>query len=170
MRRRLDRARRYVKLAHLKRNGAATMSKWIKRSLCALMLAAITLPALAERPFPANTQRGAMTLGVFPAVTMNGVARQLSVGARIFNRHNTIDMPETITGNNIVVNYTEDNMGYIDRVWILTREEAAQDLPSMDAALAAAAAAQAAAAQAEAAQAAADAAAKASAAATAASQ
>jgi len=153
--RRLERARIYAKLAHLKLKGAATMSsKWIKRSLCALLLAAVTLPALADRPFPANAQRGAMTLGVFPAITMNGVARQLSVGARIFNRHNTIDMPETITGNNIVVNYTEDNMGYIDRVWILTREEAAQDLPSMDAALAAAAAAQAAAAQAAAAAAA----------------
>ena|SRR5471030_616514 len=116
-------------------------SKWIKRSLCAVLMAAIALPALADRPFPPNAQRGAMTLGVFPAITLNGVARQLAAGARIFNRHNTIDMPASITGSNIVVNYTEDGMGNIDRVWMLTREEAAQDLPTMDAAQAAATAA-----------------------------
>jgi hypothetical protein len=147
-------------------NGVATMSsKWIKRSLCAVVMAAITLPALADRPFPSNAQRGTMTLGYFPAITLNGVARQLAAGARIFNRRNTIDMPASITGTNIVVNYTEDGTGYIDRVWILTREEAAQDLPTMDAALAAAQAA-AAAAQAAAAQAAAAAAAAKAAAAT----
>ena len=116
-------------------------SKWIQRSLCAVLMAAITLPALAERAFPPNARRGAMTLGYFPAITLNGVARQLAAGARIFNRHNTIDMPASISGANIVVNYTEDGMGYIDRVWILTREEAAQDLPTMDAAQAAATAA-----------------------------
>lgn len=126
-------------------------NKWIQRSLCAVMMAAIALPALADRPFPPNARRGAMTLGYFPAITLNGVARQLAAGARIFNRNNTIDMPASITGANIVVNYTEDGMGYIDRVWILTRAEAAQDLPTMDAALAAAAAARAAAAAASAA-------------------
>ena len=144
-------------------------SKWIKRSLCAVLMAAITLPALADRPFPPNAQRGTMTLGYFPAITLNGAARQLAAGARIFNRHNTIDMPASVTGSNIVVNYTEDGMGYIDRVWILTRDEAAQDLPTMDAALAAAQAA-AAAAQAAAQAAAAQAAANAAAAAAATSQ
>ncbi len=35
-------------------------------------------------------------------------------------------MPASVTGSNLVVNYTEDFQGNVDRVWILTAREAAQ--------------------------------------------
>ncbi|WP_295994711.1 hypothetical protein, partial [Rugamonas sp.] len=108
-------------------------NNWIKRGLSLLLMAALALPALAlDRPFPPATKRAKLTPGVFPSISLNGVARQLSAGARIFNRNNTIDMLGAVSGSNIVVNYTEDAMGYVDRVWILTRDEAAHDLPTMD--------------------------------------
>jgi hypothetical protein len=100
------------------------------------------LPALAiDRPFPTNTLRGKMTPGYFPDVAIDGKARLLSPAARIFNQDNMIEMPSALRGRDIVVNYTVDGMGYIDRIWILNRDEAAQKWPTAAEAAAAAAAA-----------------------------
>jgi hypothetical protein len=107
-------------------------------SIALLLSGLLSLSALAfDRPFPANALRGKMTPGYFPDVTIDGKVRQLSPAARIFNRDNMIEMPASLRGSDIVVNYTVDGNGNIDRVWILTRDEAAQKLP--DAAAAAAA-------------------------------
>ena len=109
--------------------------------LIALLLAALlALPALAiDRPFPANILRGKMTPGYFPDVKIDGVARHLAPAARIFNRDNLIEMPAAVRGADIVVNYTVDMNGDIDRIWILTAEEAAQKVPTAAEAAAAAA-------------------------------
>jgi len=97
-------------------------------------------PALAfERPFPPNALRGKMTPGYFPDVGIDGKARRLSPSARIFNQENTIDMPSSLRGKDIVVNYTVDATGAIDRIWILTGDEAAQKIPTAAEAAAAAA-------------------------------
>jgi hypothetical protein len=98
----------------------------------ALLLAGLlSLPALAfERPFPAHALRGKMTPGYFPDVSIDGKPRQLSPAARIFNQDNMIEMPAALRGSDIVVNYTVDMNGNIDRIWILTSEEAAQKLPT----------------------------------------
>lgn len=100
--------------------------------VCALLTAALlSLSALAfDRPFPANALRGKMTPGYFPEVSIDGKLRQLSPAARIFNRDNLIEMPAALRGSDIVVNYTVDSQGNIDRIWILTAEEAAQKLPT----------------------------------------
>ncbi|SHN42566.1 hypothetical protein SAMN05192549_114107 [Duganella sacchari] len=98
------------------------------RRLIALLLAVlVTVPALAiDRPFPSNILRGKFTPGYFPDITLDGKARQLSPAARIFNQDNRIEMPAALRGKDLVVNYTVDGMGNIDRIWILTPEEAAQ--------------------------------------------
>ena len=96
-----------------------------------LLAASLSPPALAfDRPFPPNALRGKMTPGYFPDVSIDGKARQLSPSARIFNEDNTIDMPASLRGRDIVVNYTVDAMGGIDRIWILTRDEAARKVPT----------------------------------------
>jgi hypothetical protein len=108
----------------------------------ALLTASLPTPALAfERPFPPNALRGKMTPGYFPDLSIDGKARKLSPSARIFNEQNTIDMPSSLRGKDIVVNYTVDAMGDIDRIWILTRDEAAQKVPTAAEAASAAAAA-----------------------------
>jgi hypothetical protein len=90
----------------------------------------IALPALAfERPFPPNAKRGAMTPAAWPTVVIDGKNRQLSPGARIWNRDNLIEMPAALRGSGLAVNYTETGQGDIDQVWILTTEEASRALP-----------------------------------------
>ncbi|HEX5342874.1 MAG TPA: hypothetical protein VFX55_10295 [Duganella sp.] len=101
------------------------------RSISLILAAALALPALAiDRPFPANVLRGKFTPGYFPDITLDGKARQLSPAARIFNEENRIEMPAAVRGKDLVVNYTVDAMGNIDRIWILTAEEAAQKVPT----------------------------------------
>jgi hypothetical protein len=96
-----------------------------------LSLAGMTAaPAMAdERPgraFPAGVKRGKMTPGYFPDINIDGQLRRLAPGARIFNRDNLIEMAGALRSNEMVINYTVDEQGQIDRIWILTQEEAAQ--------------------------------------------
>jgi len=91
--------------------------------------AAIALPALAfERPFPLTAKRGTMSPSAHPEIMIDGKLRHLSPGARIWNQKNLIEMPAALRGTNLVVNYTEDMHGQIDRVWILTPDEARKPL------------------------------------------
>jgi hypothetical protein len=87
------------------------------------------LPALAfERPFPQNAKRGTMTPANYPEIVIDGQSRQLAPGARIWNTDNLIEMPAALRGSGFTVNYTEDTQGAIDRVWILSPEEASEPL------------------------------------------
>lgn len=89
---------------------------------CLAML--LAQPAFAfERPFPQNTQRGKMTPAAYPMIVIEGKTRQLAPGARIWNQNNLIEMPASLRGSDLVVNYTEDKQGEIDRVWLLTADE-----------------------------------------------
>lgn len=98
--------------------------------LISVVLAATTLSAQAfERPFPPGVKRGEMTPAVAPAIIINDKTRTLTAGARIWNQNNTIDMPAALRGSKLIVNYTEIDSGEIDRVWILTADEARQALP-----------------------------------------
>ena len=101
------------------------------RLIALLFAVLLAVPAWAiDRPFPANILRGKFTPGYFPDIKLDGKARQLSPAARIFNEDNRIELPAAVRGKDIVVNYTVDNMGNIDRIWILTADEAAQKVPT----------------------------------------
>lgn len=105
-----------------------------KRHFLLALAATIALPALAQeaepRPFPPKAKRGKMTLGYAPDITIDGKLRQLSPAARIVSEENTSVVPGSLSEKNIIVNYTEDMNGNIDRVWILTREEARMKAPA----------------------------------------
>ncbi len=95
---------------------------------CALAFASLSVHAF-ERPFPADVKRGLMTPAHHPVVVVNEKTRTLSAGARIWNQDNMIEMPASLRGSQFAVNYTEDSNGDIDRIWILTADEAKQTPP-----------------------------------------
>ncbi|WP_234814947.1 hypothetical protein [Noviherbaspirillum denitrificans] len=98
---------------------------WRRPFLTICISAVLAIPAMAfERPFPAPTKRGKLAPGAYPEITIDGTLRRLAPGARIWNESNLIEMPAALRGSDLVVNYTEDSHGEIDRVWILTPEEA----------------------------------------------
>ena len=104
-----------------------------KRHFLLALAAFISLPALADpqpRPFPSTAKRGKMTAGYAPDIYIDGKLRQLSPAARIVGEENMTITPGSLREKDVVVNYTEDMNGFIDRVWILTREEARQRAPN----------------------------------------
>ena len=97
---------------------------------CSALGLALAAPAYAlDRLFPPQTKRGEMANVDFPTVNINGEERKLAAGAWIRNENNTIDMPVTLRGRQFIVNYTEDNEGRVNRVWILSPAEASVPLP-----------------------------------------
>lgn len=87
-------------------------------------------PAQAlQRTFPPAALRGTLSTVDYPTIRMNGTARKLAPGAWIRNDRNTVDVPSSLAGRQYTVNYTENPEGDIDRVWILTPEEASQPAP-----------------------------------------
>jgi hypothetical protein len=100
---------------------------WTRRFLISLLLALTALSvAAAPRNFPANAKRGVMSASIYPQILINGQLQRLSPGAKIMSKQNTITMPSTMMNNTYTVNYTVDDQGLIDKVWILTDEELAQ--------------------------------------------
>lgn len=99
--------------------------------LTGIFLATLASSAAAlERLFPPQAKRGTMSPATYPAIVINGAACNLSPGARIWNTNNMIDMPNSLSGSSYVVNYTENLQGDIDRIWLLTVDEASQPAPN----------------------------------------
>ena len=102
----------------------------VQRLLIGLILSSTALSASAfERPFPDIAKRGTMSPGEHPAIIIDGKVRHLSAGGRIWNTDNLIQMPSSFPKGSYVVNYTESFQGDIDRIWILSREEAKKPAP-----------------------------------------
>jgi hypothetical protein len=95
---------------------------------CALALVTLTAQAF-DRPFPDTVKRGVMTPANYPAIIIDEKTRTLSAGARIWNQDNMIEMTSALRGTDFAVNYTESDTGDIDRIWILTADEAKKTLP-----------------------------------------
>ncbi len=71
-----------------------------------------------------------MSPALYPAIIIDGKTRNLSAGARIRNEDNLIEQPAYLRDAEFVVNYTENLEGDIDRVWILSKDEASRSLSS----------------------------------------
>ena len=99
------------------------------RHLFASLVLLAALPVMAfGRPFPKDVKRGTMTPAPHPAIVIDGNMRTLASGARIWNTDNLIEQPAALRDEDSVVNYTENEHGEIDRVWILTKDEASQSI------------------------------------------
>ena len=106
-----------------------------KRIVTVLVLLAALCTAIgsawaAPRTFPANAMRGVLTATVYPQVVINGQTMVLAPGAKIYSKQNTIVIHTTLVNSEVLVNFTIDGQGYVNRVWILTREEAELLLPT----------------------------------------
>ena len=82
--------------------------------------------AQAQRSFPQNALRGALTVDAPPVVMLNGKLAQLAPGARIRGQQNMLEMSGALIGAKLLVNYTLDGQGLVKDVWILTPDEAAK--------------------------------------------
>ena len=92
----------------------------------ALALAlAVTVASAQVRSIPADAKRGQMRHLQEMTVDINGRAMQLAPGAQIRDASNLVVMPSALPARSLV-KFTLDSSGNVNRVWILTAQEAAQ--------------------------------------------
>ena len=102
------------------------------------------LPASAQteefkpnvRNFPQTAFRGQLQVTGAPEALVDGKPDRLSPGSVIRDINNMLVLPGAVTGAKLLVNYTRDNIGQVQQVWILNPEEIKQKLPSQLAAAA----------------------------------
>jgi hypothetical protein len=106
---------------------APEFDMWTRRLLICVLLSLSALTASANpRPFPPEARRGTMSAGAdYTQIVIDGQVQRLAPGAKIKSQQNTIIMASSLMNNVYIVNYTIDNLGMIDKVWILTNEEIA---------------------------------------------
>jgi len=97
--------------------------------LTASVALTLAVPVLAsaqmqiQRNFPANALRGELVVGVPPEITINGKDARLAPGSRIRGTNQMLVMSGAITGQKLIVNYTVEQYGMVQDVWVLRREE-----------------------------------------------
>jgi hypothetical protein len=101
----------------------------IRQLLAGLILMAVALSAAAlERQFPANAKRGVASFAYYPKIIIDNQEYRGGPGLRIWNTSNVIPFQTSLKDENVVINYTVDSYNLINRIWILTPEEAARPL------------------------------------------
>ena len=97
--------------------------------LIALLFACVATAAHAQlRTIPPEAKRGTMSPLNGMMVEIDGRRHELAAGAQIRDGRNMIVVPNSVP-KNILVKYLRGPGGKIDRIWILSPQEAAQPDP-----------------------------------------
>ncbi|MGP1676757.1 MAG: hypothetical protein ACTS6J_06310, partial [Burkholderiales bacterium] len=106
---------------------SALWCRVMRTKLLALLICALVLPAAAMaqlRQIPDTAKRGSIVHIQGTIVEIDGERSRLSAGAQIRSRDNLFIVPMSLPPG-APVKYTLDSSGQIQRVWVLTAEEAA---------------------------------------------
>lgn len=82
-----------------------------------------------ERMFPDGIKRGKLSTTALAELVIDGKLRQSAVGIRIYNEDNLTVTPASVDVSNIIIFYLENEFGEIQKIWILTAEEASKPIP-----------------------------------------
>ncbi|MFZ6799693.1 hypothetical protein [Undibacterium sp. Di24W] len=82
-----------------------------------------------ERMFPEGIKRGKLSTTALAELVIDGKLRQSAVGIRIYSEDNLTVTPASVDVRNVIIYYQENEFGEIQKVWILTAEEASKPIP-----------------------------------------
>lgn len=94
-------------------------------------LLAMQLDAQA-RPFPGHVRRGILKCSAAPQIVINDKLMVTTPSTRIYNDANLIVQPAYLGSVSKVINYTLNNMGQVDKIWILSDVEADTPIPKKE--------------------------------------
>ena len=63
---------------------------------------------------------------------MDGKPDRFSPAVRIRDSNGNLVLSSTVAGQKMAVNYTRDNIGLVQQVWLLSADEARQKMPGED--------------------------------------
>jgi hypothetical protein len=102
---------------------------FIASMMAAAALATAPVDAEAQfRTIPTAAKRGTLRHVQEMVVEINGTQMKLAAGAQIRDHTNLIIVPAALPQQSLV-KFTVDPSGHVTRIWILSREEAAQPDP-----------------------------------------
>ena len=106
-----------------------TRKFFIGLALFCLTFAASFANAQTNRVFPMNAQRGEASFNEHPMdIEIDGEMRKAAPGLHIWDTYNRLVFRQLLKSEDVIINYTEDGSKYIDKIWILTPEEAAKTI------------------------------------------
>ena len=116
------------------------MNRWISKFLALISVFAVLVlassAALAQfqgsaniRKFPPDAKRGEMIVLGAPDVSIDGKLDRMAPGVRIRDASNALVLSGVLVNTRVVVNYTRDNTGLVQNVWVLNAEEAKLKMP-----------------------------------------
>ncbi len=113
------------------------MNRWTTKTLTSLALFALLIGAAQAqtedspniRKFPPDARRGELVVLSAPDASMDGKADRLSPGVRIRDANNALVLSGTLANAKLLVNYTRDNTGLLQNIWVLSPEEAKLKMP-----------------------------------------
>jgi hypothetical protein len=106
----------------------------IRKSLQSLMLTMLLVcfasVAVAEgREFPAQAKRGKLSITALADLVIDGKLRSTTPATRIYSEDGMTITSSALDAVNAPVNYTENEIGEIEKIWLLTALEARQPMP-----------------------------------------
>jgi hypothetical protein len=116
------------------------MNRWISKFLALISVFAVlslaTSAVLAQiqgssniRKFPPDARRGELIVLSAPDVSIDGKMDRMAPGVRIRDASNALVLSNMLVNTRVVVNYTRDNTGLVQNVWVLNPEEAKLKMP-----------------------------------------
>jgi hypothetical protein len=107
-------------------SGMMPMQKLLYMFLASLLALLCATQACAARDFPPQARRGDMQAYRYPLMKIGDRVYRLAAGSHLYNEQNLIIMPASLSVQTAPVMYQLDTSGDLSRIWLLTREEAAQ--------------------------------------------
>lgn len=107
---------------------------FIRKSQQSLMLAVLlvcfAINAMAEsREFPAQARRGKLNVTAMADLLIDGKLRRSTPATRIYSQEGMTITSSALNAVNAPVNYTMNEFGEIEKIWLLTPLEAKQAMP-----------------------------------------
>jgi hypothetical protein len=102
------------------------MKKLLHVLVASLLALLCATQACAGRDFPQQARRGDMQAYRYPLMKIDDRVYRLAAGSHLYNEQNLIIMPASLSLRTAPVMYLLDTTGDLSRIWLLTRDEAAQ--------------------------------------------
>ncbi len=104
--------------------------KSLQSLMLAVLLACFSMNAMAEgRDFPVQARRGKLSVTAMADLVIDGKLRHTTPSTRIYNEEGLTMTSSALNAVNAPVNYTLNEFGEIEKIWLLTVLEARQAMP-----------------------------------------
>jgi hypothetical protein len=107
------------------------IQKSLRSILATLLLLCISTGAMADgRNFPAHAKRGKLSVTKLADLVVNGKVKLTTPSTRIYSEDGMLITSSALDAVNAPINYTENEFGELETLWLLSAEEA--KLPAPD--------------------------------------